>query len=195
MRAVAPRRTESGVVAVHYRDLTRIVVAIDPATTSEERSHETGIVVAGKDAYDRGFVLADLSEKNSPDGWCKTAIKAYHDFGADRIVAETNNGGDLVEALLRTHDKLIPYQKVHAARGKIARAEPVAALYEQQRVFHCGIFLELENEMTSYEAGRPSPNHLDALVWAMTFLLIGVRRRFGAAAGGKRTVIKLAGMR
>ena len=150
--------------------LTRVVVAIDPAVTGNEDSDETGIVVAGL-VDGKYYVLADLSLRGSPDQWARQAVEAYHHYGADRIVAEVNNGGDLVEKVIRTIDRSVPYTAVRASRGKILRAEPIAALYEQGKVFHCGTFKELEDQMTSYTpTSRKSPDRLDALVWALTEL-------------------------
>ena len=109
-------------------DLVRIVVAIDPATTSGEDADETGIIVAGKDSGGRGYVLADRSGHYTPTEWAQLAIALYRQHKADRIVAEVNNGGDMVEATLRMIDPNVPYTAVHASRGKVVRAEPVAAL-------------------------------------------------------------------
>ena len=114
------------------KDLTQIIVAIDPAVTHHADSDETGIVVVGKDTNNEYYVLEDISGKYSADKWCKIAIKAFYEWNADRIIAETNNGGDLVERLLRTIDTNIPYKSVTATRGKMVRAEPIAALYEQR---------------------------------------------------------------
>jgi phage terminase large subunit-like protein len=113
-------------------DLVRIVVAIDPATTSGEDADETGIIVAGKDGGGRGYVLADRSGHYTPTEWAQLAIALYRQHKADRIVAEVNNGGDMVEATLRMIDPNVPYTAVHASRGEVVSAEPVAALYEQQ---------------------------------------------------------------
>ena len=152
-------------------DLTRIVVAIDPAVTNTEFSDETGIVVAGVDEQGKYYVLEDASVKMSPDGWGRHAIEMFYKYEADRIVAETNNGGDLVERLLRTIDHRVPYTPVHASRGKMIRAEPIAALYEQKKVFHVGLFPELEDQMCTFVGGsHKSPDRLDALVWALTEL-------------------------
>lgn len=155
-------------------DLARVVVAIDPAVTSGEDSDETGIVVAGIDVNGRGHVLADRTCRLGPDGWARRAIQAYRDFGADRVVAEVNNGGDMVESVLRAVDPNIPYTAVHASRGKRIRAEPVAALYEQGKVTHAEVFPELEDQMCTFtpESGE-SPDRLDALVWAITHLMLG----------------------
>jgi len=163
---------ETRLPANSEKDLTQIIVAIDPAVTSGEDSDETGIMVVGKDANNEYYVLEDISGKYSPDKWGKIAIKAFYEWGADRIIAETNNGGDLVERLLRAIDSDIPYRSVTATRGKMVRAEPIAALYEQRRVHHIGYFSELESQMTTYTGDRPkpSPDRLDALVWGLTEL-------------------------
>ena len=153
------------------RDLKQIIVAIDPAVTANENSDETGIIVAGKDYNDRFYVLEDVSGVYTPDKWGRKAIDCYYEWQADRIVAEVNNGGDLVERLLRSIDPNIPYRSVRATRGKLTRAEPISALYEQKRVHHVGYFSELESQMCSYTGEtKPSPDRLDALVWAMTEL-------------------------
>jgi phage terminase large subunit-like protein len=158
-------------------DLTRVVVAIDPAVSTSEGSDETGIIVAGKDERGHGYVLEDLSGRYPPATWARTAIEAYRRHCADRIVAEVNNGGDMVENTLRTIDPNVPYTAVHASRGKITRAEPVAALYEQNKVHHIGGFPLLEDQMTSFTADIDraklgSPDRVDALVWALTELVV-----------------------
>lgn len=153
------------------RELKQIIVAIDPAVTANENSDETGIVVVGKDHNERYYVLEDVSGRYTPDQWGRRAINCFYDWSADRIVAEVNNGGDLVERLLRSIDSNIPYRSVRATRGKLTRAEPVSALYEQKRVHHVGYFSELESQMCSYTGEtRPSPDRLDALVWGLTEL-------------------------
>jgi len=152
-------------------EFNRIVVAIDPAVTSDENSDETGIVVAARCNNNQYYVLDDGSHKASPDGWARKAVSLFHTYGADRIIAEVNNGGDLVERVIRTIDMNVPYSKVHASRGKLVRAEPIAALYEQGRVHHVGEFKELEDQMVSYTPNsRKSPDRMDALVWALTEL-------------------------
>jgi predicted phage terminase large subunit-like protein len=159
-------------------ELTRVVVAIDPAAGSGEHADETGIILAGKDADGFGYVLADLSGHYTPPEWARAAIAAYRTHGADRIVAEVNNGGDMVEATLRVVDASVPFTAVHASRGKVTRAEPVAALYEQGRVRHLGAFPVLEDQMCAFAhdfdraAAGYSPDRVDALVWAFTELLI-----------------------
>ncbi len=133
--------------------LARIVVAIDPAATSGEAADETGIIVAGKDAEGHGWVLADLSGRYRPTEWAKTAVAAYHAHHADRVVAEVNNGGEMVESTLRVIDPDLAFTAVRASRGKITRAEPVAALYEQGKVHHVGVFPQLEDQMCSLTRG------------------------------------------
>lgn len=155
------------------RDFTRVVVAIDPAVTAGEDSDDTGIVVAAKGKDGRGYVLADLTCHESPLGWAKIALKAYEDYKADRIVAEVNNGGDLVETTLRTVNRNVPYSKVHASRGKTKRAEPISSLYEQGKISHVGMFAKLEDQMCTYVPGddkQKSPDRMDALVWGLTEL-------------------------
>jgi phage terminase large subunit-like protein len=159
-------------------ELARIVVAIDPAAGSGEHSDESGIVVAGKTAAGHGYVLADLSGRYTPVEWAKAAIAAYRAHDADRIVAEVNNGGEMVEATLRMVDPGVPFTAVRAARGKVARAEPVAALYEQGRVHHLGALPPLEDQMCGFvhdfdrAAAGYSPDRVDALVWALSELLV-----------------------
>lgn len=154
------------------KELTQIIVGIDPAVTANPDSDETGILVVGKDFNNEYYVLEDVSGKYTPDQWARKAINAFYEWGADRVVAEVNNGGDLVERLLRNIDPNIPYRSVRATRGKILRAEPIAALYEQRRVHHIGMFPELESQMCSYtgEANQQSPDRLDALVWGLAEL-------------------------
>lgn len=153
-------------------DLCRVVVAIDPASTSSEDSDETGIVVAGKGIDGRGYILADRSARVSPDGWARRAIQGYDDYKADRIIGEVNNGGEMVHLTIKTV-RDAPYKAVHASRGKQARAEPVAALYEQGKISHVQVFEELEDQMVTWtpESGE-SPDRLDALVWAITELML-----------------------
>jgi phage terminase large subunit-like protein len=143
---------------------------VDPAVTNNAGSDETGIVVVGLGADGRGYVLADLSGRMSPLEWAKRAVDAYQKFGADRIVAEVNNGGALVEINLRTVSHNVPYKGVHASQGKRTRAEPISALYEQGRVSHVGLFQKLEDQMCTWEplTGMHSPDRLDALVWGLS---------------------------
>lgn len=155
-------------------DLVRVVVAVDPAVTSGDDSDETGIVAAGVDHAGDVYVLADRSCRLSPDGWARRVVDLFDEHAADRVVAEVNNGGDLVELTLRTVDREVPYRKVHATRGKRLRAEPVAALYEQGRVHHVGVMGELEDQLVSWTPeSATSPDRMDALVWAVTDLALG----------------------
>jgi phage terminase large subunit-like protein len=166
---------------------SRTVVAIDPAITAGEDSDETGIVavtrygsttpfpkanlVAGE-AVDHAFVRADRSGRYSPRGWAAAAIECYHELKADRIVYEKNQGGEMVAATIRSVDPNVPLSGVWASQGKRTRAEPVSALYEQGRVHHVEPFPELESEMTAWVPGEPSPSRMDALVWAITDLML-----------------------
>jgi predicted phage terminase large subunit-like protein len=159
-------------------ELRRVVVAIDPAASSHEDSDETGIIVAGVSADGHAYVLDDVSGRMPPPDWARTAIRAYRDRRADRIVAEVNNGGEMVGATIRMVDANAAFQAVHASRGKVARAEPVAALYEQGRVHHVGAFPTLEDQMAGFasdfdrvRAGY-SPDRVDALVWALSELIV-----------------------
>lgn len=151
----------------------RIVVGVDPAITAGEEADETGIIVCGK-LGDRGYIIDDGSGKFSPQEWAIKAIQTYYKFNADRIVAEVNQGGDMVEHTIRTVDKNVSFKAVRASKGKILRAEPIAALYEQGRVHHCGNFAQLEDQLCTYtHETRESPDRLDALVWGLTDLFIG----------------------
>lgn len=152
-------------------DLERIVVAIDPSATAT--GDEAGIVVAGRSADGQGYVLDDRSLHASPEGWARAAIAAYHTHHADRIVAESNQGGEMVRVTLQTVDRAVPITLVHASRGKYTRAEPVSSLYQQGKVHHVGTFAALEDELCNWTPGDASPNRLDALVWALTDLLLG----------------------
>ena len=152
--------------------LKRIVVAVDPAVSSNSESNETGIIVVGLGVDDQGYVLDDVTLKASPDGWARQAVSAYHKHRADRIIAESNQGGEMVEHTIRTVESNIPVKLVHASRGKQTRAEPVAALYEQGKVHHVGMFAELEDQLCSWAPGDDSPDRLDALVWGFTELMV-----------------------
>jgi phage terminase large subunit-like protein len=158
--------------------LRRIIVAIDPAVTSGEGADETGIIVAGIGADGHGYVLDDLSGRFAPVEWARRAVDAYRRHQADRIVAEVNNGGEMVAATVRAVDPNAAFKDVRASRGKVTRAEPVAALYEQGRVRHVGAFATLEDQMCAFTsdydraAAGMSPDRLDALVWAITELMV-----------------------
>lgn len=154
-------------------EFSRIVVAIDPAVTSGEDSDQTGIVVAALGMNKQGYVLEAKGLRCLPHEWASEAVALYHKYGADRLVAEINNGGDMIEGILRAVDDNVAYTKLHASRGKVTRAEPVAALYEQGRVHHVGSMPDLEDQMCNWEQGMASPDLLDAAVWALTDLMLG----------------------
>ena len=153
--------------------MQRVVVAIDPAVSTGEGSAETGIVAAGLGEDGHGYVLADRSGEYTPDGWGRESVALYRLQKADRIVAEANQGGDLVESNLRTVDTSVPITLVHASRGKRTRAEPVSALYEQGKVHHVGSLAKLEDQMVTWDGSGASPDRMDALVWALTALMLG----------------------
>jgi predicted phage terminase large subunit-like protein len=154
-------------------DYARIVIGVDPAVTAGEDADETGIIVAAKGADGRGYILDDLSGRLDHNEWRRRVIAAYDEYRADLVVAEVNNGGDLVAANLRSGNWRGAYRAVHASRGKRTRAEPVAGLYEQGRVSHLRAFPELEDQLCNFTPETlTSPDRLDALVWAMTELLI-----------------------
>ena len=167
--------------------LKRIVVAIDPSATSSESSDEAGIIVAGIDANDNGYVLADLSIRGAPVEWARLAVGAYESWHADRIIAETNNGGEMVKAVIDTIRPSLPYRAVTASRGKQTRAEPISALYEQGRVRHVGTHPALEDQMCSWVPGEKSPDRMDALVWALTDLMVKPDSPWAAVAGKQVT--------
>lgn len=154
-------------------NLVRIVVGVDPAVTSGEDSADTGIVTVGIDADGHFYVLGDNSLKASPMTWADQVVTAYYQFKADRVIGEINNGGDLVETIIRQAGKNVSYLSVRASRGKMTRAEPVAALYERGLVHHVGMFAELEDQMCEYvpATNSDSPDRMDALVWAVTELM------------------------
>jgi len=162
-------------------DLTRVVVALDPAVTANAESDMTGIVVAGVDVNGKAYILGDYTDKLSPQGWASKAIELYHSYEADRIVAEVNQGGDMVKHTIHGEDESVPLKMVRASRGKYARAEPVAALYERGLVHHVrnpedgdANLNELETQMRTWEplGSIGSPDRLDAMVWALTELML-----------------------
>lgn len=170
-------------------DLARIVVAVDPSGThgeAEEEANEVGIIVVGLGLHDaRGYVLADYTCNLSPEGWARKVAWAYHHHQADRVVAETNFGGAMVGSLIKSVDVNIPFSEVKASRGKVARAEPVSALYEQGRVSHVGALTKLEDQMMLLTgagfAGEGSPDRVDAVVWGLTDIMINTKPIFTTA--------------
>lgn len=162
---------------IHYvreiPEFTRIVVGVDPQAKAVDGSSETGIVVAGLSKKNYCYILEDATVTGSPRTWAEAVVTAYHKYKADRIVAELNQGGDMVMEVLRTVEKNLPCRGVHASRGKKARAEPVASLYEQGRILHVGSHAKLEDEMCEWVPGEgDSPDRVDALVWSVSELLL-----------------------
>lgn len=168
---------EAGRVYEHP-ELARVVVAIDPAASSGPTADDTGIIVAGLGVDGESYVLADRTCHLEPEGWGQRAVRAYEKFDSDKVVAESNNGGEMVEAVIRTVDPNVPVKLVHASRGKQTRAEPVAALFgappkRPPRVHLVGGFPELEDQCCTWVPGdEDSPDRLDALVWAITELML-----------------------
>lgn len=160
----------------------RVVVAVDPATTSDAGSDETGIIVSGRDKDGIAYVLEDASGVMKPEEWAKRVVSLYHYYKADCIVAEKNQGGEMVESTIKAQagSQYLPVKLVHAARGKVTRAEPISALYARRRVRHIKEFSELEDQMCSFTSGFDrskagySPDRVDALVWALTELFPGL---------------------
>jgi len=160
------------------KDLERVYVAVDPAVSNNEGSDEHGIVVVGlardSEGYARGYVLEDGTVRGSPEDWAKRAVSLYRSWSADKIIAEKNQGGLMVESTIKAVDRTVPVKLVHASRGKIVRAEPISALYEQGRVHHVGRFDQLEDQMCMFSAdmlrtiSNGSPDRVDALVWGLT---------------------------
>jgi len=162
-------------------NMARIVVAIDPSgTDGNDEGDEVGIAVAGRGIDGRGYILADYTCKLSPEGWARRALDAYYRFEADRIVAERNFGGAMVQAVIRAADGKASYKEVTASRGKAVRAEPVSALWEQGRMSMVGSLAEMEDEMCMMTntgfTGEHSPNRLDAMVWAVTEVMLGYQK-------------------
>lgn len=163
-----------------FPDLMRVVIGVDPAASSNEDSDETGIVAVGMDRQrpPHFYVFDDVSGVLTPDEWANAALKVYRRYSGDRIVAEKNNGGEMVAATIRHADENAPIKLVHASKGKITRAEPISALYEQHRVHHVGTFGTLEDQMCDYDPATAeySPDRMDALVWALTELSEGAEQ-------------------
>ena len=163
-------------------EMVRLVVAVDPAVTASEEADETGIIVVGIGADGHGYVLEDRSLRATPDAWGREVVAAFNRHRANAIVVEVNQGGDLVRHLLGTLQTRLPIREVRASRAKVARAEPVAALYEQGKVHHVGSLPGLEDQLCGWTPGNESPDRLDALVWGITELMLdraaepGIRR-------------------
>jgi hypothetical protein len=160
-------------------ELQRIVISVDPSgTRGDGGGDDIGIVVAGLGVDGHGYVLEDGTCQMSPEGWGRRAVELYHHHGADRVIGERNYGGDMVRFTVATADRNAAFKEVVASRGKAVRAEPISALYEQARVHHVGHFPDLEDQMVNFTAsgyvGEGSPDRADALVWAMTELMLSV---------------------
>jgi phage terminase large subunit-like protein len=179
------RRSQSDVP-----ELTRVVVAIDPAVSSEEDSNETGIITGGIGVDGHGYILTDHSGRYTPHGWATRAIEQYDLRAGDRIVGEVNNGGDLIESTLRTIRPNISYRKLHASRGKQTRAEPVVSFFEQNKCHLVGSFPDLEDQLCNWEPGKgeDSPDRLDAMVWCITELMVDVKPGWGDYYPAKKGV-------
>lgn len=190
------RRTEEEIP-----DMERIYVAVDPAASSNEGSDEHGIVVVGmardEDGYARGYILEDGSMKGTPEQWGAKVIKLYRKWEGDKIIAEKNNGGEMVEHVIKSVDRSAPVKLVHASKGKFVRAEPISSLYEQGRVHHVGSFDKLEDQMCEFSVdnlrggSNGSPDRVDALVWGLTeiFDKITSRRRKSNPDGPKTSTV------
>lgn len=156
--------------------LREIVVAIDPAASVSEDSSETAIMVCGVGEDHHGYLLEDRTLKGKPEAWAKEAVTAFNKWQANRIIAEANNGGDMVISTIHSVDRLVPCKKIIASRGKYTRAEPVATLYAQRMIHHVGYYAELEDQMCLWVPGEQSPDRLDACVWGFTDLMADMKK-------------------
>lgn len=169
-------------------DMRRIVVGVDPPASSGAKGAECGIVVAGIGADRCGYILDDRTMRGRPDQWASAAVAAYKHHKADCIVAEVNQGGDMVSALLKGFDDRVPVKSVRATRGKVIRAEPIASLYNEGKIYHVGDFGDLETQMTDFSVDFDvsvmgySPDRVDALVWALTEVMLDDGRSASQAA-------------
>ena len=175
---VMPGIDSQRVAAVDVPDMLRVVVAVDPSgTRGDGGGDDIGIVVAGRGIDGQAYVFVDGTCQLSPEGWGRRAVDLYHRHNADRVVGERNFGGDMVRFTVATADRNVSFKEVTASRGKAVRAEPIAALYEQGRVHHVGDFPDLEDQMCNFTPqgfiGEGSPDRADALVWALTELMLG----------------------
>lgn len=163
-------------------DMRRIVVSVDPPAKSGMTGAEAGITVCGLGTDGFGYLLADGSCRGRPEFWARAAVNLYNHWKADAIVGEVNNGGEMVEGTIKAVDKHVKFIPVYASRGKVKRAEPVAQLYTEQRIYHAGDFGDLENQMTEFtvdfdiDSMGYSPDRVDSAVWGFTELMLGVNR-------------------
>lgn len=199
-RMTEPRTEEDGTVIPAARirgiesdrvatapTMQRVVVSVDPSgTKGDGTGDDIGIVVVGLGVDGRAYVLEDATCQMSPEGWGRRAVDMYHRHKADRVVAERNYGGDMVRFTVSTADPKVAFKEVTATRGKVVRAEPIAALYEQGKVSHVGTFADLEDQLCNFTpsgyVGEGSPDRADALVWALTELMLNQPKRFDMAA-------------
>ena len=169
-----------------HPDLVRIVVGVDPEASDTEQSAETGIVTGGLGVDGHAYVLDDSTVRGTPHTWGSAVVTAYHKFAADRVAVEVNNGGDMCEYVVKTVDPNVAVKKLHASRGKQTRAEPVAALYEQSKVHHVGLFEDLEDQQCNWlPTDDVSPDRMDALVWLVTELMLEDVQAIGYARAGR----------
>lgn len=181
-------------------DMERVIVAVDPAGSSEEGSDENGIVVVGMarnaDGYPEGYVLEDASLRGSPEEWARRTVDMYRKWSADKIVAEKNQGGEMVASVIKAVDRSLSPKLVHASRGKIIRAEPISSLYEQNRIHHVGRFDHLEDQMCTFSVdniranGMGSPDRVDALVWGLTELFEKLTGRRKSEKASQEIIMK-----
>jgi phage terminase large subunit-like protein len=155
-----------------HPNLIRVVIGVDPEASDTETSAETGIIAAGIDNNGHGYILGDDTCKGKPDKWGNAVVTSYYKYCGDRIIGEVNNGGDMIEYVIKTIDENVSYKSVRATKGKYIRAEPVSALYEQGRIHHVGNFIDLEDQLCEWEPGEKSPDRMDAEVWAITELML-----------------------
>lgn len=155
-----------------HPNLIRVVIGVDPEASDTKTSAETGIIAAGIDDKGHGYILGDDTIKGKPDKWGNAVVTSYYKYRGDRIIGEVNNGGDMIEYVIKTIDPNVSYKSVRATKGKYIRAEPVSALYEQGKIHHVGNFIDLEDQLCEWEQGRKSPDRLDAEVWAITELML-----------------------
>lgn len=171
---------------IKHPPLKQVVVAVDPAASVSDDSSETGIMVCGAGVDGHGYLIEDVTLKGKPEQWAAAAVAAFHRHKANRIIAESNNGGDMVIATIQAVDKMVPCKKIIASRAKYTRAEPVATLYAQHLVHHVGYYAELEDQQCLWVPGEQSPDRLDALVWGFSDLMVDLKtkiygRDFGIA--------------
>lgn len=159
--------------------LVRIVIGVDPAVSTNKESDETGIIIGGLGIDSHGYVLDDCTIKGSPSEWANNVVEAFYKWEADKIIAENNNGGDMVKFTIETVNKNVPIKLIHASRGKQTRAEPISALYEQNMIHHVGVLGKLEDQICNWlPSDSDSPDRMDALVWCLWELMINGNKSY-----------------